>query len=87
MVHLETKSLIFRELTSADASAILRFANDESINRYLAFGSLATKAGAEEYVSCAIAAAQSASRSSYKLAMSISSTRALSGSCWLDIED
>lgn len=84
---LQTPRLILRELTFFDGPAILEFANDDSINRYLSFGSISSESGTIEYVTTALSAANAHPRLSYKLAMTIRPNEELSGSCWLDIED
>lgn len=86
-ILLKTPRLIIRELASSDHRAILAFANDGSINRHLAFGSIASESGTHEYISKALSAATTKPRLSYKLAMGIKPSDELCGSCWLDIED
>lgn len=84
---LETSRLLVRELAFTDISKILEYANNDSINRYLSFGSIGTESGARQYLTEAVAASSTSPRLSYKLGMAIKPLSTLSGSCWLDIED
>jgi [ribosomal protein S5]-alanine N-acetyltransferase len=87
MTLLKTPRLAIRELAPSDGATILAFANDDSINRYLGFGSISSESGTNEYINKAIASAARKPRHNYKLAMTITPSDELSGSCWLDIED
>jgi [ribosomal protein S5]-alanine N-acetyltransferase len=91
MELMETQRLILRELRSTDADRIFRYANDESINRYLSFGDLASEDGARKYVKTAIASAATdpddGPRRHYKLAIILKPEIDFIGSCWLDITD
>jgi RimJ/RimL family protein N-acetyltransferase len=71
----------------SDSFAIFSFANENSINRYLGFGSVNSESDTNEYINKAMVDASKKPRLSYKLAMSIKPSNELSGSCWLDIED
>ncbi len=88
---LETQRLILREMRQSDADRIHRYANDQSINRYLIFGDLASQDGARKYVQKAMASAatniKSERRLQYKLAILVKPEIDLIGSCWLDITD
>jgi ribosomal-protein-alanine N-acetyltransferase len=87
MILLQTPRLALRDLAPSDGPLIFRFANDDSINRYLGFGSIRSESGTNEYIATAMSAANAKPRLSYKLAMAIKPSDELSGSCWLDIED
>lgn len=87
MIQIPTPRLILRELAASDAAAIFGFANDDSINRYLGFGSISSESGTNEYIAGAMYVVNTQPRLSYKLAMLINPSSELSGSCWLDIED
>lgn len=88
---LETQRLILRELRLSDIDRIYRYANDESINRYLLFGDLAKEDGARKYVQKAMASAaldtNIEQRMQYKLALLVKPEIDFIGSCWLDITD
>jgi [ribosomal protein S5]-alanine N-acetyltransferase len=90
MKLLESDRLILRELRGGDAERIERYANDDDINRYLIFGDLARRAGAEKYVALAMRNADLPidERKSFKLAILLKAEDAnFIGSCWLDIVD
>ncbi|MBX9690214.1 MAG: GNAT family N-acetyltransferase [Candidatus Obscuribacterales bacterium] len=87
MKFLDTPRLRLRELSPLDASLIVSFANNKSINLFLGFASLSSQAGVDDYIARAAASASADPRLSYKLAMTIKPSDSLKGSCWLDIED
>ncbi len=87
MTLLQTQRLTLRNLEPADCQAIIKFANDEAINRHLRFGSISTESGAHEYIAKSLAASRQEPRLSYKLAMTVKPLHEMAGSCWLDIED
>ncbi|MBU6450746.1 MAG: GNAT family N-acetyltransferase [Cyanobacteria bacterium REEB67] len=90
MKLLESDRLILRELRGGDAERVERYANDEEINRYLIFGDLARRPGAEKYVAQAMknATLPLAERRSFKLAILLKEEDAnFIGSCWLDIAE
>jgi RimJ/RimL family protein N-acetyltransferase len=88
---LETQRLILRELRQSDADRICHYANDEAVNRYLAFDDLGSEEGARKYVKKAMASAATdigvERRLSYKLAILLKPDNDFIGSCWLDITD
>ncbi len=87
MTLLETNRLLIRELCSSDTDEVFAYANDKTINRHLCFGSIATEAGAKEYVETAILNSQKEERTSFKFAMTIKPESVIACSCWIDIYD
>ncbi|MEO7912354.1 MAG: GNAT family protein [Roseiflexaceae bacterium] len=83
-MQLETKRLLIRDFTAADADAVYAYGSDPAVVRYMAFPR-STPESTREHIAHCIELAQAQPRHSYDMGIALKSTRQIIGGITLDV--